>query len=109
LVGTLGGGAAAVIINAIIAARVGKRELDTSECEAAAPEDRASRCIDGPIMPLAIAQNVAFVIALISAGPLGYVLGYESAVYDHKKKLRATLLPMIDQHTLGLALGVQAL
>lgn len=109
LVGLVGGYGVAMAINLYVLSRLFSSDLDRYSCELAAREDRADECGGGKVLGLAIAQSVGFAVAMISAGPLGYVQGYDSAVRGHKKKLRATLMPMIDRHTLGLAIGVQAL
>lgn len=108
LIGLIGGYGAAMAINVYVLTRLFASGPDRVACEEAARADRADECSGGKILGLAIAQSVGFAVAMISAGPLGYVQGYDSAVRGHKKKLRATLLPMIDRHTLGLAVGVQA-
>lgn len=109
LIGLAVGYGTAVAINAYVITRLYADDIDRDSCELAAREDRAKECAGGEYLGLSIAQSVGFAIAMISAGPLGYVQGYDSAVRDHKKKVRATLMPMIDRHTLGLAIGVQAL
>lgn len=109
LVGLIGGYGIAMAINVYVISRLFSSDVDRYACEEAAREDRAQECAGGKFLGLGIAQSIGFAIAVISAGPLGYVQGYDSAVRSHKKKLRATLMPMIDRHTLGLSVGLQAL
>jgi hypothetical protein len=109
LVGLIGGYGVAVAINVYALSRLFSSDIDRYSCEEAARADRADECGGGKILGLSIAQSVGFAVAMISAGPLGYVQGYDSAVRGHKKKLRATIMPLIDSHTLGLAVGIQAL
>jgi hypothetical protein len=106
LAGVLGGFAISTAVNVYGVVRV-LSDYDKLACEEASKAERAEACGGGSMLGLAIVQSAALAVALVSAGPLGYAVGYDSVRSEHEKsRARTAFVPWARRGAFGFALGL---